>query len=58
MELLEQAGIADKLPEWRKIAEAAQFSSAQLAGKVCSSFVYNLHVLLRHPVWPDDSRQR
>lgn len=31
MELLEQAGMADKLPEWRKIAEAAQLSPVQLA---------------------------
>ena len=32
MELLDQAGIADKLPEWRKIAKAAHLSQAQLAG--------------------------
>ena len=30
MELLEQAGIAGKLPEWRKIAEVAHLSPAQL----------------------------
>lgn len=32
MELLQQAGIAQRLPEWRKIAEAAQMNQGQLVG--------------------------
>ncbi len=32
MPLLEQAGIAGRLPEWRKIAEAAQVGHGQLVG--------------------------
>lgn len=32
MELLQQAGIAERLPEWRKIAEAAHTSQGQLVG--------------------------
>ena len=32
MELLHQAGVAERLPEWRKLAEAAQSSLGQLVG--------------------------
>jgi hypothetical protein len=32
MELLQQAGIAERLPEWWKIAEAAQMNQGQLVG--------------------------
>jgi hypothetical protein len=32
MERLQQAGIAERLPEWRKIAEAAHISQRQLVG--------------------------
>ncbi|HET7107461.1 MAG TPA: response regulator [Candidatus Acidoferrum sp.] len=32
MDLLQQAGIADLLPEWRKIAEAAHLNQEQLVG--------------------------
>jgi putative nucleotidyltransferase with HDIG domain len=32
MELLQQAGVAEHLPEWRKIAEAAQINQGQLVG--------------------------
>jgi hypothetical protein len=30
MELLQKAGITERLPEWRKIAEAAQMNQGQL----------------------------
>jgi HD-like signal output (HDOD) protein len=32
MELLEAAGVAERLPEWRKIAEAAHTNAGQLVG--------------------------
>jgi hypothetical protein len=32
MELLQKAGITERLPEWRKIAEAAQMNQGQLVG--------------------------
>jgi hypothetical protein len=32
MELLQQAGVAERLPEWRKLADAAQLNQIQLVG--------------------------
>ena len=32
MELLQKSGVAERLPDWRKIAKAAQMNQGQLVG--------------------------